>query len=109
MPVVEYKMHKQGRTRIVPDFVEDGGHWYNSADHTFIGWVPENPDYYVPDTVITLTKEQFVQRAVDMHNALPLTVANDEIPGIGSPMSLEQVNLTANSWYDEFVVKNTAG
>lgn len=106
MPVVEYKMHKQSNTKIVPDFIKDGGHWYNPDDHTFIGWVPENADYYVPDTLVTLTKEQFMSRAVAIHNARPMTAENDEIPGIGAPLTAEDVSNLGNSWYDDFVTRN---
>jgi hypothetical protein len=106
MPVAEYKMHKQGNGRIVPDFIKDGGHWYNPDDHTFIGWIPENPDYYVPDTLVYLTKEQFLERVTVMHNARPLTTENDEIPGIGAPLSSDELSNISSDWYDNFVLRN---
>lgn len=107
MAVAEYKMYKKDNTKVVPDFIGDRGHWYNPADHTFVGWIDDNPDYYIPDTIVYLTKEQFVARTMAIHDAYPLTVFNDESPGMGAAMSNEQVTAMAESWYDNFITVNT--
>lgn len=109
MAVVEYKMHRKDNVKIVPDFIGECGHWYNPVDHTFVGWISDNPDYYIPDTLVYLTKEQFTARALAMHENEPLRVHNDEMVGVGAVMSTEQVSALASSWYDEFVSRNTPG
>jgi len=108
MPVAEYKMHKQGHRRQVPDFIDDRGHWYNPSDHTYIGWIEENPDHYVPDTIVYLTKEQFVERLLSIHANAPIRKQTGEaaFPD-GEFMTAEEVTAIANNWYDEFVAKNS--
>lgn len=109
MPVAEYKLHKQGHRRLIPDFIDDRGHWYNPVDHTYIGWVEDNPDHYVPDTIVYLTKEQFVTRAMAIHNTEPFRDHGDEVAAAGTPLTNEQVLTMAEEWYDSFVAKNSVG
>lgn len=110
MPVVEYMMHRDGPRRQVPEFIGDRGHWMNSADNTFIGWVDDNPNYYVPSTLHTLTKEQFVTRLLTMHAAAPFTNNAD---GVENPeeevtnMTDAEVTTMAETWYDNFVEQNS--
>lgn len=114
MAVVEYKEHVfQGdHRRHIPGFIENGGHWHNPANHTWVGWVPENPDYYVPWTTLTvLTKEDFVQRAIVINNANPIMVRdpNNESPGLENriPLASEaEVRVYAEGWYDNFVANS---
>ena len=108
MPVAEYMLHKEGHRRLVPEFIGDRGHWYNPVDHTYIGWIEENPDHYVPDSIVYLTKEQFVTRALAIHAVSPLLGGDDETPLGGTPLTNDEVTLLANNWYDDFVNKNTA-
>lgn len=107
MAVVEYKMHKSGSAKIVPDFIAECGHWYNPVDHTFVGWVHDTPDYYIPDTLVYLNKDQFVARVLTMHAQEPLRAGNDEMAVGGELLTTEQVSALASSWYDEFVTRNT--
>lgn len=108
MPVVEYMMHRDGPRRQVPEFIGDRGHWMNTADNTFIGWVDENPDYYVPSTLNTLTKEQFVTRIMGMHASTPFRNRDDEL-GEEEPTAMTDAEVTtmAETWYDDFVEKNS--
>ena len=113
MAVIEYMLHKDGHKRQVPDFVGDRGHWMSPIDNSFVGWVDDVRDYYVPDTVVTLTKEQFVTRQLAIHAHTPMTKNADG--SIGPQPGVERVNMTneevtavAQAWYDEFVTKNSA-
>lgn len=112
MPVVEYKMHvvtnKGGAT--APLWVEDGGYHTSPIDKTKVGWVlPEaDREYYVPDTVIELSKSQFVTRQLTIHASHPFT--KEMVDSNGTPSSEEPVNMTDSevttemeSWYDSFV------
>lgn len=107
MPVAEYMLHKEGHRRLVPEFIDDRGHWYNPVDHTYIGWIEENPDHYVPDTIVYLTKEQFVTRILGMHANTPFRNSTELAFEDGDPLTVEQVTAMANDWYDNFVAKNT--
>ena len=106
MAIVEYKLQKVGKNALrAPDWVEDGGYWRNPADKTLIGWVPEEADreYYVPDTVVSLTRDEFIQRLKGMHAASPF-VKNDGDPVVHEPVNMteEEVVAMAGQWFDNF-------
>ena len=108
MAVIEYMLYKDHHRRLTPDFVEDRGHWFNPTDHTYIGWVDDVRDYYVPDSIVTLTKEQFVTRALAIHAAHPMRSPSLEDEGaLGAALTNEEVTARAESWYDAFVAKNS--
>ena len=104
MAVVEYKLHKVGKNAMrAPDWVEDGGYWLNPADHTMVGWVANEADreYYVPDTVVELTRAEFIARLKTMHAANAFT--NESEPGAEpTAMTEAEVETMAGNWYDSF-------
>jgi len=114
MAVVEYMLLNEGdHRRHTPGFIGDRGHWYNPADHTLVGWVKDNRDFYVPDTIVTLTKEQLVQRILGMHAVNPMRVNDPNfVPSeqnqLPASMTEAEVRALVESWYDNFVAKNTA-
>jgi hypothetical protein len=113
MAVVEYMHHvfTGDHRRHIPGFIHDRGHWYNPADETWVGWTKTNADYYIPDTLLTLTKEDFVQRCIRIHNANPIMVPDSNNPGPGSMVPLANeaaVRAHAEQWYDAFVARNLA-
>jgi len=105
MAVVEYKMHKfSKRGAGAPRWVEDGGYWQNPADHTLVGWVPDEADreYYVPDTVVELTRADFIARLKGMHAANPFTNMGEEPGAEPTTMTEAEVETMAGNWYDSF-------
>jgi len=68
--ILEYKMHMTAGGMKNPEWVEDGG-YYAKSDHTLIGWSPDEADreYYIPDTVTTLTATELETRVLAMHSA----------------------------------------
>jgi len=112
MAVVEYMLHRDnaGRNQ-VPDFIGDRGHWGSPINNTFLGWIPDNRDYYVPDTLETLTKEQCVARQLAIHAQYPMRVPlMDPIlqPDTERPvLTTEEVTQQIENWYDFFVAQNT--
>jgi hypothetical protein len=114
MAVVEYKHHVYlgDHRRHIPGFITDPEHWHNPANHSFIGWVHENPDYYVPWTTLkVLSKEELVQRCILIHNQTPIMapVPGAQGPGMRmQPLADEAaVRAYAEEWYDSFVARNT--
>lgn len=73
MAVIEYKLHIVGHSgqQQQPMWVRKGGHFPNPDDHTYVGWALDNASYYIPDTVVNLTKEQLVQRQLSIHQKYP--------------------------------------
>ena len=109
MAVVEYMMHRSNGSnrKEVPGFIGDRGHHFNPTDKTFIGWVEDERDYYVPDSVIVLTKEEFVARQLGIHAASPMLKEMSEPDEEAVPMTEEEVRVASAAWYDEFVTKNS--
>lgn len=110
MAVIEYMLHKDGPRRQVPDFVGDRGHWFNPGNNTYIGWVDDERDYYVPDTVASLTKSEFVTRQLGIHATSPFTKPATEGAGPDSErveMTDAEVTTQAEAWFDDFVAKNS--
>lgn len=114
MAVVEYKHHVYlgDHRRHIPGFIIDGEQWHNPANHTMVGWVSENPDYYVPwSTLKVLTKEDIVQRVIALHNQNPIMVpdnSNPEAPiGMRVLANETEVRTHAETWYDAYVARNS--
>lgn len=113
MAVVEYMNHVYDgdHRRHIPGFIHDRGHWYNPSNSTWVGWTKTNPDFYVPNTLTTLTKEDFVQRCIQLNVIEPIMV---QAPGSEDrfdmvPLATEQeVRSFAEAWYDSFVERNLA-
>lgn len=108
MPVVEYMLHKVGkRAKQAPHWVEDGGYWQSPLDNTMVGWVDSDRDYWVPDTVVTLTREEFITRAMAIHAQYPLATLSDEPDDSDGVMSDDSASAWAGSWYDTFVANQS--
>jgi hypothetical protein len=119
MPVIEYKHHVflGDHRRHIPGFVTNPDNWYSPINHSYVGWVKENPDYYVPwSTLKILSKEDFVQRSIQLHQVRPIMVFDnpeDEASPNNSPSSMrpanseEEVRQAAEKWYDNFVAINS--
>lgn len=109
MPVIEYKfiINDMGKMQI-PGYVEDRGHWYNPADHTYLGWVKPIADreYWVPDTIEEKTKAECVTRALAMHSANPMQKEDPDNEGSFIDMTDAEVTADVEAWYDAFVSDN---
>ena len=113
MPVIEYKLHviNPQKHMQAPHWVIDGGHWHNSVDKTMVGWVPAEADreYYVPDTVTTLTKAELNTRMLAIHAINKFqkikvpTTDPANTPDTFEDMTEAEVTTMSNDWYDTFV------
>lgn len=110
MAVIEYMLHRiNGSSRAeIPGWVGDRGHWFNPADNTYIGWVDDVRDYYVPDTVVTLTKADLVARQLSIHATTPFMTRQEDPNAELVAMTDAEVTAMVEAWYDEFVAKNSA-
>jgi hypothetical protein len=114
MAVVEYMHHVYlgDHRRHIPGFIKNPGAWHNPSDETFVGWTPTNPDFYVPDSLTVLSKEDVVQRCIAIHAIQPIMVMSepgDDDPGTLVELTTEaEVRAHAEEWYDAFVTMNLA-
>ena len=110
MPVIEYKFQisETGRN-VIPGYVEDRGHWYNPADHTYVGWVKAEADreYWVPDTIEELTKAEMVTRVLGMHATNPMMAMDSDGTASETEMTNDEVTTMVEAWYDAFVTANS--
>ena len=97
MTIIEYKLHPTQRGMKIPDFVTDGGHWYNPDDFTLIGAVPSGVQYYVPDTLTTYTLAELQARQRAIHAKYPMKVYGNLD---GDDMTDDQVNTAVEAWVD---------
>ena len=104
MPVIEYKLHAINSQKHMqaPAWVTDGGHWKSPIDNTMIGWVPAEADreYYVPDTVTTLTKAELNTRLLTIHANTKYQKGEEDSP---QNMTNAEVTTMSNAWYDSYI------
>ena len=117
MAVIEYKLHIAGHRggATQPLWVREPGHYHNPDDKTMVGWVVDNADYYVPDTITTLTKEDLVQRQLGIHANHPERLSTGELheadPAVQAQDSENwrdkteaEVQAAVEEWYDQYVI-----
>lgn len=109
MAVIEYMLLRDNGShqRFTPGFVKDRGYLQSPIDNSLIGWVEDDRDFYVPDTIVTLTKEEFVQRQLAIHAKFPIQGTVEEESGEADILTEDEVRAGAEEWYDNFVFKNT--
>lgn len=105
MVLVEYKLHKVGKNaKKAPDFIMNGGYWLSPIDGTMVGLVEAevDRDYYIPDSIVTLSKEEFLARQAAIHAVFPMVSMDGDMNE--TTLTDAQVAEQAGSWYDSFVV-----
>ena len=105
MRMLEYKLHApmNGHGMSTPVWVDNGGHWYNTADHTMIGFAPDTTEYYIPDSVDFKTEAELKTRVVAMHQVSPMRKMDDGPGAEGDVMTDAEVETMVGEW----VVSNT--
>jgi hypothetical protein len=75
---VEYKLHRNDKGQLhIPTWIEDPGYYYNPTNKTFIGFLPENPDWYIPNTVVSMPLTDFLNRGLAIHKEYPELVSDE--------------------------------
>jgi hypothetical protein len=115
MPVIEYKLVKTANGNEKPGFVKKGGNWRDPTNFSMVGWLEPKPrKYYVPDTIVELDLDAFIERMLKIHEVRPFVWNHPDDPdlydGTGEPgpnMTEEQVRDMAETWYENFVAENS--
>lgn len=94
--IIEYMLIKEMDLKRAPSWIEDGGYFQNPDDFTLVGWSPDagQRDYYIPDTVVVLTRETLLARQLAIHTAYP----GKDIDG--NAITEQQVTDMINAWCD---------
>lgn len=105
MPLVEFMMHAapggNSSKREIPGFIRGSADFFNPADNTYVGWVSEKRDFYLPDTILVLDKAAFVSRQISINEIFPMTKQDES--GAYVEMTLEEVTTHAEETYDRIV------
>jgi len=98
--IIEYKMHMTAGGMKTPEWIEDGGYFSDDATNTKVGWSPEEADreYYVPDTVTTMTQTELNTKVLAMHTANKFQKQADD--GTMSNMTNAEVTAMVNAWVE---------
>lgn len=72
MPFYEYKNHRINGVSQKPDFI-DAPLPLPTINNTNIAFIPDEADrdYYVPDTLVEVTEQQIIDKAVEIHQTTP--------------------------------------
>ena len=76
-----------------PDFVRDGGHWYNPDDETLISTVADDADD-IPDSIDTLTLAELETRQLAINAEHPMR----KNPESTEAMTEAEVREAIQSW-----------
>ena len=98
--ILEYKRHMTAGGMKNPEWIEDGGYFYKSSDHTAIGWSPDEADreYYIPDTVTTLTASELNTKVLALHADNPFTQPGDNPEDGDTNMTNDEVSAMVTAW-----------
>jgi hypothetical protein len=99
--IIEYKMvREQDQTR-TPSWVLDGGYFQNPDDFTLVGTTQDDGvrEFYLPDTVVTLTRQQLIDRVLAIHALYPMQKM-DPLGGSLGAMTDAEVTSMVNFWCD---------
>lgn len=73
MRIVEYKLHAQNDgTTVNPSWVENGGHYYNPDNYTYISANKDLSEFYVPDSVVLYDVPELKTRVLAIHAKYPM-------------------------------------
>ena len=104
MIIYEYRNHLINGHIHDPEFITNGGHWYDPTTDTYIAVMEDNLPYYIPDTLVTLTIEQLITRIKTIHVDKPF---KKRIGVLGSggietddDMTEEDIKNMVSDWFD---------
>ena len=102
--IVEYMLEQVGRSdaRRTPPFIREGGQYFNPNNFTYLGWVPNLAarEFYIPDTLTTITRSSIVTRNLEIHANYPMQKADPDNEGMMINMTDAEVTADAEAWWD---------
>ena len=94
-------MHKFQGNLVHPDWIEDGGYFWNGK--TYIGIIDDDESrlYYVPDTLTEMLKSELKTRVIDQQSNTQVTdkITNKD----GSLMNEQELKEYIDQWWTEKV------
>lgn len=96
----EYRLHlyKDGLNH--PEFIKNGGYFFDGS--TYVAVIPEESErlYYIPDSLVELGLEDLKSRVIKIQNSLEIT---DRIvdPVDYHVLNNTELNIFIENWYNE--------
>ena len=98
MQYLEYKMDMGPGGMHTPHWVDDGGYWGNSANHTMIGCTRDNQEFKIPDTVTKLTAAELETRQLTIHAATPMKKTDEMGIPTAEDMTEAEIRTAIQNW-----------
>lgn len=91
-------MHKTKEGIQTPEWVENGDHFYHPENKTFCMVVDADRNYYIPDSLVELTKEDLVIRITEINATVPIRIRTEN-----GKVDLDNDNIESyvNDWWEE--------
>lgn len=97
-------MHRIDGALVHPDWIEDGGYFWNGSTYLAVIHDDSERNYYVPDTLVEFNKEDVLSRLIErQHNNIvtdKITNSSDEI------MSDYELSEYVDQWWFKNVEDN---
>jgi len=95
--ILEYKLHMTPGGMKAPDWIDDGG--YFAEGNKLIGWTRDNPEFYIPNTVVVLTPAELEAKILAQHAKNTFQV-EDEETGDVRDMTNAEVSAMVDNWVE---------
>ena len=94
--ILEYMLIREMGGKRAPSWVENGGYFLDPDNNTLIGWSPDlaDRDYYVPDSVVEMTRAGLKTRVRDIDTRHPMLDID------GNELSDANINALVDAWCD---------
>jgi hypothetical protein len=97
--IVEYKNHLVGGFSVQPNFIISGGFFFKPEDKTYLGVVDNNRDYWIPDSLIEVSEQEAIDRALEVHSITPYLINDTNVEGCIRNMTEEEIVSLVESLY----------
>ena len=101
--IYEYKLHMKPGGVGTPDFILDGGYFFNGS--TYVAVIPEESQrtYYVPDSLVELSLQDLKNRIIytQNNNRFERIVDNTDYHVLNN----EELELYVENWYNQMINK----
>ena len=98
MQYLEYKLDMGPGGMHAPYWVDNGGYWQNTANHTMIGATRDNQEFKIPDTVTKLTAAELETRQLAIHAATPMKKTDEMGMPTEVDMTEAEIRTAIQTW-----------
>jgi hypothetical protein len=97
--VFEYRLHMTKRGVDHPDWIIDGGYFWDGQ--TYVAVIESNRNYYVPDTLIELSKRDLLDRLIRIQHDESIT--EQQVGADSQPLTDDELSDFVDTWWSHKV------